>query len=367
MKKTTLLHNNLFINKLKTLFFVSLLALMAACGESDVTPINREADVIIINEGNFNSADGTISTFNSSNNGINLSVFAAANGFPFAASIQNIIEYNGNYFAVCNSTDKVEVFKKEDFSSVATIKPTFGAAVQFATPFSFAAVGSQGYVSNWGTFNFTTFVYDDPSLVKINLSNFSIDTKISLAAQPQHLLAIGNKIYISLVGSNQIAVLNTSNDEFETPITVEQGPDRMLIDRNGKLWVICTSGYLIRINPNTNTVEATISGIQSSGFNEKMVLNGDGSTLYYLSSAGFNPSTGAVYSLDITATAAPTEAIISGNNLYGLGIDPVSDILYVGDSKAFQGNGVVMRFDFDGTALDTLAAGRGPNGFLFRK
>lgn len=344
-----------------------MITLMSACSESDVTPINRTADVIIINEGNFGSSDATLSTYTSSDKTVNLSVFAGVNGFPFAASIQNVIEYNGNYYAICNNTDKIEVFKKEDFSSVASIKPSFGATVQFNTPFSFAAVGNQGYVSNWGTFNFATSSYDDPALVKINLSDFSITSKIDLAAQPQHLLAIGDKIYISLVGSNQIAILNTNNDQFETPITVAQGPDKMLIDSNGKLWVMCTSGALVRINPNTNTVEATITGIQSSGFNEKMVLNGAGNTLYYLSATGFNPSTASIYALSITATSAPTQALLSGNNFYGLGIDPVLDILYVGDNKGFQGNGVVMRYESDGTALDTLAAGRAPNGFLFRK
>jgi DNA-binding beta-propeller fold protein YncE len=367
MKKPNFLRQILLLKHLKGLFLVSLIALMSACGESDVTPINREADVIIINEGNFGSADGTLSTYTSSNKAVNLSVFAGANGFPFAATIQNVLEYDGNYYAITNNTDKVEVFKKEDFSSVATIKPSFGAAVQFATPFSFAAVGTQGYVSNWGTFNFTTFVYDNPSLVKINLTNFSITSKIALAAQPQHLLAIGSKIYISLVGSNQIAVLNTSNDQFETPITVEQGPDKMLIDKNGKLWVMCNSGYLVRINPNTNAVEATIPNVQSSGFNEKMAIDGDGETLYYLSSTGFNPSTGAVYAIDITATTAPNQALISGNNFYGVGIDPVTDIIYVGDNKNFQSNGIVIRYQTNGTTLDTLASGRGPNGFLFRK
>ncbi len=365
--KTAYLSNWRFVQKLLMYLAIASIFTFSACNNDDDSPAPvPEADVIVINEGNFQSADGTISNFNTANSAVTLSVFASTNGFPIAATIQQVIEYNGNYYAITNAADKVEVFRKNDFQSVATIRPGFGAAYTFASPFGFAAVGDKGYLGNWGTLNFTTFEWEGSFIAKIDLSNFTIGDKIDLAEQPQHLLAIGNKIYISLVSSNQIAVLNTENDQFETPIEVADGPDKMVLDRNGKLWVICTSGNLVRIDPATNTVEATISGVQSSGFNEKMVINGVGDALYYLSSTGFNPSTGAVYQFSITDTQAPTTALITGQNFYGIGIDPDTDEIYVTNSNAFQGNGTVTRYQSDGTAIDTFGAGRGPSGFLFR-
>lgn len=365
--KTPYLGNWKFVQKLLMYLAIASIFTFSACNNDDDLPSTvLDADVIIINEGNFQSADGTISTFNTADNSVNLSVFASTNGFPMAATIQNVIEYNENYYAIGNATDKIEVFRKDNFQSVATIRSGFGAAYNFASPFGFAAVGSKGYLGNWGTLNFTTFEWEGSFIAKIDLSDFSIGEKIDLAEQPQHLLAIGNKIYISLVSSNQIAVLNTDNDQFETPIEVAAGPDKMVIDQNDKLWVICTSGNLVRINTSTNTVEATIPDIQASGFNEKMRINGAGNTLYYLSSTGFNPSTGAVYRFSITDTQAPSAPLITGQNLYGIGIDPDNEEIYVSNSNAFQGNGTVTRYQNNGTAIGTFSAGRGPSGFLFK-
>ncbi|NJL13464.1 MAG: hypothetical protein HC913_10960 [Microscillaceae bacterium] len=322
-------------------------------------------DVVVVNEGNFQSADGTLSTINSQTGAVSLEAFASTNGFPVAATIQNVIEHNGLYYAVCNAPDKIEVFRKDNFASVATIRPGFGAPVVFNSPFSLAIIGNTAYVSNWGTLNFTTFIWENSTLVKVNLLTNALEEAITLDAQPQHLLVIDGKIYMALVGSDEIAVFDPATDQITERIEVPAGPDRMVLDRNDRLWVICNSGALVRINPATNAVEATISNIPNAGFNEKMVIDDEGDTLYWLSSAGF-PTTNAVYSLDITQTTAPTTPIISGQNWYGIGISPDTDLLYVADSKAFQSNGEVLRYQANGQPIDTLAAGRGPNGFLFR-
>lgn len=105
--------------------------------------------------------------------------------------------------------------------------------------------------------------------------------------------------------------------------------------------------------------------MQGSGYNEKMVINEAGDQLYYLSSSGWPDYNTAIYMLGIDANAAPTEAVVSGANYYGLGISP-DDELYVTDANAFQGNGTVYRYSLDGTEINSFSAGRGPNGFIFR-
>ena len=57
--------------------------------------------------------------------------------------------------------------------------------------------------------------------------------------------------------------------------------------------------------------------------------------------------------------------IISKRNLYGLGVDPHNDEIYVADAVAFQGNGKVYTYDFSGNKLDEYSVGRGPRDFVF--
>ena len=78
----------------------------------------------------------------------------------------------------------------------------------------------------------------------------------------------------------------------------------------------------------------------------------------------------SVYSISTSATEAPSSALLTestATGFYGIGIDPETDVLYLGDSKVFIGNGEVYRYNVSGTLVDHFTAGRGPNGFAFRK
>lgn len=355
-------------SKLFKTFFLSfvLFNLLWACNNNDSEPSpSLLADVIVINEGNFGSSDAALSTYNSLDETVSLSVFAQKNGFPFGAIIQNAILHEERIYVVCQNPSKVEVLDAQSFESIATIQPSFADPIQFANPFGIAVVGNKAFVSNWGTYNSSTFGFDNSFLVEIDLSNFSIAQKIDRAIQAQNILAHNGNIYISNVGANSITRLNPDNLQT-TDITTASSPDAMQIDANGNLWVLCRSGNLQKIDLTTNTVSQTISDVPVSGFNEKMAINSAGNKLYVLSSTGFNPSTSAVYEISASATTAPSEALITGENFYGIGVHPSSNFIYLSDNNGFQGNGTCLIYSELGSQITSFAAGRGPNGFLFR-
>jgi YVTN family beta-propeller protein len=347
------------MKKLNHFFYFLLLAFalgFTAC-KTDKDEPAPPADVIVINEGNFNSADASLTGYNSQNQQVSLGIFEAANGFPIAGTIQNVSNYQNKLYFVTNSADKLEIADAATFASNTTLRNTFNTT-NFSNPYSFAAVGNKGYVSNWGTLQ-ADFSYANPYITLIDLSNNTVSGKINRAVQPQHLLAIGQNIYIANVSSNTISVLNTADNQIVTDITVASSPDKMLVDKNNKLWVICQSGNLVRINPSNNTVETTISNIATQGYNEKMVMNTSGDKLYWLGSGG------KIFEMSITATTAPATPLITEAQAYGLGIDKNNQI-YVADHNGYVGNGEVHRYQLNGTRLGTFNAGRIPSGFIFR-
>ncbi|MGI9542960.1 MAG: DUF5074 domain-containing protein, partial [Cyclobacteriaceae bacterium] len=298
--------------------------LMVGCQTDDTpTPMTSEPDVIVVNEGNFGDADGSFSTFNSATGAVATQAFQEENGTAINALIQNVVEHQGTIFATTNSADKLEIFDASTFISTATISSGL------TTPYDFAASGLKGYVSNWGTFNGTTFVYEGGFIAVIDLRDYTITKQIGRAVRPQGLLVASDKLYVANVDGSSVSVFDAVNDEFIIDITVANNPDRMVLDGNDKIWVLCNSGNLVRIDPQTDQVETIITGIQASGFNEKMITNRTRDKLYYLSSTGFDPSTGAVYEFDISATSAPITPLATGNNFYGIGLDPDDNILYV--------------------------------------
>jgi YVTN family beta-propeller protein len=339
------------------LSFLTLVIFLSSCKTEDENP-NPAADVIVINEGNFNSADGSLSAFNTQTKQVSLGIFESVNGFPLAGTIQNATVYNGKYYFVINSADKLEIVEAQNLSSVKTLRNTF-SATNFATPYSFAAVGNKAYVSNWGTLNLNDFSYSDPFITLIDLNTNTVSGKINRTLKPQHLLAVGQNIYIANVESNTISVLNTADNQIVKEIEVANYPDKMVLDKNNKIWVICQSGNLVRVNPANNSVETTISGISIQGFNEKMILNQNADKLYWLGSGG------KVFEMAITATTAPNTPIITQSRAYGIGADK-NNLIYITDHNNYVGNGKVRRFQTNGALLDSLAAGRIPSGFIFK-
>lgn len=355
---------NFIMNLKKIIATIALGVTMFACKTTTQEPVATSAtDVIVINEGNFNSADGSLSTYRSGDAGVELGVFERINGFPIGATIQNVYAEpsQNRMYVITNSPDKLEMINYNTFSSLATIRNS-GTTINFTNPYAFAGIGLTAYISNWGTYNSTTFAFENGYISKINLSNNSV-TKIARTAQPQDLKVVNNNLYIANTSGTSISVLNTNNDASIAEITTPAGADKMVVDKNNKIWVLCTSGNLIRINPVSNTIEATFSSVPVSGYNEKMVLNAAKDKLYWLNASFGQPS--KIFTMDITATTIPTTAFITRNNIYGLGVHPNGDV-YVTDSNSFTGNGRVYVYSSTGTEKTNFGAGRGPNGFIFR-
>ena len=73
--------------------------------------------------------------------------------------------------------------------------------------------------------------------------------------------------------------------------------------------------------------------------------------------------------MDISDTEIPSEPLINASvngYYYGLGIQPNSDNIYVGDAKDFQSVGEIEIYSKDGVYLESFASGYVPSSFIFR-
>lgn len=353
----------------RNLHFFILLSFLFWVGCKDQDPpqvLPEVAGVVIVNEGNFLSGDGSIDLFDLETETRQADVFQTKNGFALGANIQNALVHEDLLLLVCNATDKLEVLDATTFQSLGVVEEGL------ATPFDVAVAGKYAFVTNWGTFNSETFAYDDPKIVTINLTDYSIVATLRVEIQPQHILVVENQIFVTNVGGwsspgTTVSVFSHQNGALSktADITVPAGPDRLVTDKNGKIWVLSTRGHLVRIDPVSREVEFTLSDVPVLGFNEKMTIDPSGDRLFWLAS---HDEANAVFTMRV-AESQVGAALVSGSNFYGIGVDE-NETLYIGEHAAFQGNGSVLRYDVGGAtpqSLETLAAGRAPNGFLFLK
>lgn len=333
--------------------------LVACSANKDTVPAGKyDNGVIIVNEGNFSDADGELSFWNRLTQQASQQIFQTENQRPFAGIIQSVRLHNNRLYVVANRADKLEVMEAGTMKAVATISD----AARMINPQDFAAVGNRGFVTCWGPFS-PTFSRDNPALVVVDLQSNQIVNSLRLPAFPQGILAANNKIFVALAGTRNVAVVNPETAQIEASIEVLQSPQRLLLDANNRLWAVCSGGFA-RINTSTNQVEATIAASATVRPNGKATMNADRTRIYFLV-GGFNTPQ-SVFELPITASAMPTAPIFSQNNIYGIGCDPQDGSIWLADNNGFQGNGTIIRIRPDGTRIGTIAAGRGPNGFLFR-
>ncbi|MEQ9167515.1 MAG: hypothetical protein RLO12_14755 [Fulvivirga sp.] len=346
------------INNIFKLFVLSIF-LITSCSDDDSGP-SFQSNVLVINEGNFLSAEGSITGFNSSTGEVEADLYHSTNGFAIAATIQQVETFGNEFFITCNNPDKLEVINSTSLMNSGTISEGF------ASPYAFAAKGDKGFVTNWGTYNSDTYGYDDPFLAVVDLTDLTISYTIPWDFQPQDVLVIGGNLYVSNVNSNSITVLDIATLEEVVSIETPTGPDKMELDAAGDIWVICTSGNLAKIDAATNEVVKTIENVPTSGFNEKMVLNAEKNKIYFLSTTYDADwvATSNVFEISTTASSAPSTPIVSSASFYGIGID--GEVLYVGDHNNYQGNGTVFRYDLQGEEIDNFESGINPNGFIFR-
>ena len=343
---------------LLSVLFLCSLNLMTSCSEEATEP--QTGDIIIVNEGNFGQGNGSISLFNRETDDIENNAFAEANsGRELEASVQSVTVIDEVAFIVCNATDKIEI---ADANTLEALQAPLEEP-DLVSPRYLAVEGDKAYVSVWGPFD-TTFALTESRVAVIDLSNYSISKYIDVAAGPEDILAVGDKVFVASSFTNILTVIDTNTDEVTEEITLEGSP-QLLAMNGGDLWVSITgaASQFVQIDPNSNSVANTIS-VTGSNSNGKFAINESLNTLYFIG-ATFSSSASDVHALSIDEDSPSYETIISGDHFYGIGTDPLTNDIFVGNSNAFQGEGTVLRYNINGQLLETYAVGVGPNGFVF--
>lgn len=315
--------------------------------------ITPNGGVFIVNEGIFNGGNGAVGYYNTAENTYINDLFKPINKRPLGDVFQSMNIFNHKAYLVVNNSEKIEVVNPETFVSIGTING-------LTSPRNFLPVSNgRAYVSNYKT-----------NLIQIvDLNTNAVTGSIPCGTRDlnEEMVLSYGKVYVTTPSSDKVYVIDTRTDVCDDSIQVSRGASSIREDINGKLWVLCSgkkstneTGKLYRINPRTNKAEASFVFPDNTHSPWRLNINGELNTLYYISKDG-------IYKMNITDAALPVSAIIprAGKDFYGLGVDPKTGTIYVGDAVNFSGEGAVYRFHSDGTFINSFKSGMGPNNFCF--
>ena len=343
----------------------ALLGLLASCHNSDPspspTPTGAGKYAYVINEGNLTNGIGSVSRFDKTSKDLVTDAFASANGGAVLGSVvesMTVIDTKG--YVVVNNSNKIEVVSLPDFKSTATIaglnQPRF-LTRSVADP-------SRAYVTEWLGGPYPA-PYTAGRISVIDLTTNKVVSTIPVGINPEKPVLVGGSLYVPNTGSNFLTIINDASPT-NTPATIAlpTPAGSVVADKNSTLWALCGTDYvsqpatLLHFNtsPSASTIQKAFP-FPTVGSADDLRISPDGSQLYYSYGKG-------EYRMTITDSALPPTPLIR-RSFYGFDIDPATGLLYGTDALNYSNPGRLIRYQPDGTKLDSATVQVSPNGVVF--
>jgi hypothetical protein len=316
-----------------------------------------QSGVLIVNEGNFSASTGDVTYYNSSTNLLEQTIFKKVNGAFAGKVLQSITVDGDNGYLVLNGDNKIEIVDINTFKR----KNTF-TNPKLINPRYLKVINGKAYISVWGSYD-ANFSLVDSYVMVVDVNTLKVVTSIDTDEGVENLVYDGKYLYVSKNGfsvSHSISVIDPSTDRLVKEVDITKEPRGMALDVNNKLWTI-TSDSLVQINPSTLMIERTIQ-LGSAAANSDLTISSDKKSLIY--SVGKS-----IYKVSINATVPPTTPFFTVSNLvtfYGLGVDPKTSEVYIGDALDYASEGDVYIYNADGSFKKKIKAGIDPTNFVFR-
>lgn len=337
-----------------------------------VEEIVRDGGVLILNEGNFMYGNASLSYYNRQTGEVVNDVFYRQNGVPLGDVAESAMIFDGELYVVINNSGKIVVVNFGKYKLLKAFEFTHKITGLLSPRYIHFIDSTKAYISD--LYAKAISIYDPVSYAvkgKINISNGSHDFYQHPSEQ---FVEYGNEIFTNCYSfDNKVLVFDKLSDKLIDSIEVLQQPNSMVLDKNGKIWVLCDGGFsgspygdtppgLARIDAVTHTVEK-IFILPDDNWPSKLCINGRRDTVYFLN--------GDIWRMSVDASLLPEDPFISSGTasgerlFYGLGVDPVSSEVYVSDAIDHVQAGIVYRYNAKAEPVDTFGVGIIPGFFCF--
>jgi YVTN family beta-propeller protein len=305
------------------------------------------SNVLVVNEGNFQFDNASLSFQNSVDNSTTEDVYKAANSQGLGDVAQSAVVSNGKVYVVVNNSQKIEILDAKTFRSL-------GSVGGLKSPRYIQLLGNaKAYVSD---------LYDNAiSVVDINAR--TVTKKIPCNGWTERMIYHLGKVYVTNYWQPYLYVIDPFADVLADSIYIGTGAQSIVSDKFDRLVVACggykiaqTESKIVFVNPYTKSVEKKVSFAVNNP--TQLLINQTKDSLYYLNTH--------VYKMAISDVNEPVNLFISGanRNFYGLGLDQKNNQLFVSDAVDYVQRGTV--YVYSGTKqLSQFKAGINPNGFCF--
>ena len=330
-------------------------------GPSGNTPASTTG-VYVINEGNYQHGNSTLTVFLPDSNKAYQDVFALANGRNLGDTGNDIVVYNGKAYIVVSGSQRIEVISLSTYKSVGTI--TFSGK---RDPYKLVILNdAKAFVTN----------VSDSSITEFNPSTLQIVTdRIKVGLNPMGIAGANGKVYICNSGfgyDSTVTVLNATTGGLIKTVIVGDSPSEIGVSSSNEVIVKCdgksdylkpandTPGSISKINTDNDVVLSKVTlPLATYGHPGRMTVSSKG--------VGFFQAQNGVIKFTYTGSlinvgGTPLSAILG----YGIAYDDATDLLYVTDPRDYVQPGDVYILNSNGATVRQFTAGIIPGAIAFK-
>lgn len=353
------------LNQYACLLLLSIVPFLNSCTENTPDPIETPTakysdGVLVVNQGNFSDADGSLDFFDFEASAVSRSVYEKENDEAVGGIIEDVAFYNDKMYLISNVADRIIITDADSLHELSSLQ-----GPELVTPRYFTASGDKGYVSVWGEYTVPGYTLDASSVAVLDLNSNSLLTTIPVPSGPEGIIALGNKVFVANSTTDTITVIDTQTDAVIKKIKTRVAPKHFVLDEAENLWVVYGSGFIAQIDP-VSYEEERIIELQGGSPSGKIQLVEN--VLYYHTSQWddtYTNTSNAVYKIDLSATELSEELVLEKQNMSTFAVDPSTGHLYAGIAAGAE-PGTIVVFDQEGNEQDNFAAGRFPHELIFR-
>ena len=316
--------------------------------EGDI-PTSLESGLFILNEGNFNTNNGSLTYLNLLNGKLSNKVFSAVNeGEILGDVVQSMTVTNDRFYIVVNNSKKIEVTDRE-LTSIGTIdgllSPRYLEIIN----------NDKAYLSN------LVFGGSTGKIDILNLNTLEVVGSITVEGWTERMITIGENTFVGNMSTGEVIVINNSLDVITNKIDVSLEPNSMAVGNDGLIYVLCSGGFqqedpgIFVINPNTFQIEREIKGFTVDDYPTNLRMNAEKDSLFFLNAN--------LFKMAIASNEIPQLPFIDLNSYgyaYGMEVLGERNEIYITDAVDFQNDGFVNRYDRSGKLLNSYTVGKAP-------
>lgn len=318
--------------------------------------------LFIVNEGNFQYGNASLSFYSPASGTVQNEVFIRANGFKLGDVAQSMTIRDDLGWIVVNNSHVIFAIDTDTFKE-------------------------RGRIENLPSPRYIHFVSDEKAYVSqiwdnrifiINPKTYSVTGHITVphmtleSGSTEQMVQQGKFVYVNCWSyQNRILKIDTESDEIVAELEVGIQPQSIALDCNGKLWATTDGGYegspygeenpkLVKIDLSSFTVEKEWPLTEGEDATE-LQTNGSGNKIYWLKDD--------VWEMDVNAESLPDTPILPsrGTLYYGLTVSPDNGDIYVADAVDYQQKGMIYRYSSAGELIESFSVGITPAAFAWKR